>query len=47
MSNQLELLILQALLKQGELAGKRPSPLPYLPPTLAKNAQMILVEGNG
>ena len=47
MSNQLELLILQALLKQGELAGKRPSPLPYLPPTLAKNAQMVLVEGNG
>ena len=46
MTNQLELLSLKVCM-EGELAGKRPSLLPYLPPTLAKNAQMVLVEGNG
>ena len=47
MSNHLELLSLKECMAHGELAGKRPSPLPYLPPTIAKNAQMVLVEGNG
>ena len=46
MSNQLESLSLKVCM-EGELAGKRPSPLPYLPPTLAKKAQMLLVEANG
>ena len=43
----LEALSIGALLKTG-LAGKRPSPLPFLPLSRhAKNAQMVLVESNG
>ena len=45
--SSLELLSLAALLESGTLSGKRPSPLPFLPPRLAKNAQMVLVESSG
>ena len=45
--SSLESLSLATLLKSGTLSGKRPSPLPFLPPQLAKNAQMVLVESSG
>ena len=49
MSNELELQTncVEVSLKNGQLAGRFPSPLPFLPPLLAKNAQMVLVESHG